>query len=139
MIRYALACDEGHGFDAWFGSAEAYDEQEGAKAIPCPCCGSVRVGKVPMAPYVARGRPEPQAPEPVERPKPYAMLRKLRAELTAGADYVGAKFPEEARKIHFDEAPSRGIYGEATLEEARELSEEGIAICPLPPLPEDHN
>jgi hypothetical protein len=139
MIRYALACDEGHGFEAWFGSAEAYDEQADAKVIVCPCCGSLSVGKAPMAPYVAKRGPKRRAPERDERPKSYAMLRKLRSELTANADYVGAKFPEEARKIHFEEAAPRGIYGEATPEEARELIEEGIAVYPLPPLPEDRN
>lgn len=137
MICYALACEAGHGFDAWFGSAQAYDDQAGAKSIACPCCGSVRVDKAPMAPHVAKRRSEPLAQ--VGRPKSYAMLSKLRAELTANADYVGAKFPDEARKIYFEEAPPRSIFGEATLQEARELCEEGIPVCPLPPLPEDQN
>jgi hypothetical protein len=93
-----------------------------------------------MAPYVAKGWTEPAAPAPAaERPKTYALLRKLRAELTANPDYVGPKFPEEARKIHFDEAPARAIHGEASLEEARELNDEGVPVFPLPPLPEDHN
>jgi hypothetical protein len=141
MIRYALACAEGHGFEAWFGSASSYDEQAEANAIVCPDCGSARVSKAPMAPYVAKIRSEPAAPQPTpaERPKTYAMLRKLRAELTANSDYVGPRFPEEARKIHFEEAPARAIHGEATLKEAQELNEEGIPVCPLPPLPEDHN
>jgi hypothetical protein len=136
MIRYALACEAGHGFEAWFGSAQAYDDQAEANAIACPCCGSLRVDKAPMAPHVAKRRPEPQAAKP---PKSYAMLRRLRAELTANADNVGSKFPEEARKIHFEETEPRSIYGEATLEEARELREDGIPVCPLPPLPEDQN
>jgi hypothetical protein len=67
------------------------------------------------------------------------MLRKLRAELTANSDYVGPKFPEEARKIHYDEAQARNIHGEATGEEASELEAEGIPVFPLPPLPEDRN
>ena len=67
------------------------------------------------------------------------MLRKLRDELTANSDNVGEKFPEEARKIHLEEAPRRNIHGKATLEEARELDDEGIPICPLPILPEDQN
>jgi hypothetical protein len=67
------------------------------------------------------------------------MLRKLREELTANSDYVGAKFPEEARKIHYDEAAPRSIHGEATSEEAGELDAEGIPVFPLPPLPEDQN
>lgn len=142
MIRYALACEEGHGFDAWFGSADSYDEQAEAHAIVCPACGSIRVSKAPMAPHVAKRPPErsePAASVTPERAKPYAMLRKLRAELTANSEYFGPKFAEEARKIHFDEAPARPIHGEATLKEAKELNEEGVPIYPLPPLPEDQN
>ncbi|HYB05308.1 MAG TPA: DUF1178 family protein [Methyloceanibacter sp.] len=139
MIRYALACEEGHGFEAWFDSAASYDEQAVANAITCPSCGSAQVRKAPMAPYVAKRRAETSTPARVDRPQPYAMLRKLRAEFTANSDYVGPKFPEEARKIHFDEAPARTIHGEATLKEAQELNAEGIPICPLPPLPEDQN
>ena len=67
------------------------------------------------------------------------MLRKVRREVEAKADYVGPRFAEEARKIHFDEAPPRGIYGEATLDEVRELHEDGIDCLPLPVLPEDRN
>ncbi len=66
-------------------------------------------------------------------------MRKLRAEVEAKSEYVGPRFPEEARKIHYEEAPPRGIYGEATREEAQALREEGIEFFPLPPLPEDHN
>jgi hypothetical protein len=139
MIRYALICEEGHGFEAWFGSADTYDEQAEAHAIRCPACGSTQVNKAPMAPYVAKRRAETPMPPPGEQPKSYAMLRKLRAELTANSDYVGPKFPEEARKIHFDEAPSRAIHGEATPQEAQELDEEGVPIFPLPRLPEDQN
>jgi hypothetical protein len=139
MIRYALVCEQGHGFDAWFGSADSYDEQAEAHAILCPNCGSASVSKAPMAPYVAKPRAERPPTPKAERPKTYAMLKKLRAELTANSDYVGPKFPEEARKIHFDEAPARAIHGEATLKEAEELNEEGVPVFPLPPLPEDQN
>jgi hypothetical protein len=66
-------------------------------------------------------------------------LKEFRKKVTENADYVGDKFAEEARKIHFNETEQRGIYGEATPEEARELAEEGIAFQPLPPLPEDRN
>jgi hypothetical protein len=139
MIRYALTCEEGHGFEAWFGSSDAYDEQAEAHVIVCPACGSAQVKKSPMAPHVAKRHAEIPTPPPVEQPRPYAMLRKLRAELTANSDYVGPKFPEEARKIHFDEAPGRAIHGEATPQEAQELDEEGVPIFPLPRLPEDQN
>src|SRR5262249_10909360 len=66
-------------------------------------------------------------------------MRKMREEIEAKSEYVGPRFPEEARKIHYEEAPARGIYGEATREEAQALSEEGIEFFPLPHLPEDHN
>ena len=139
MIRYALVCHRDHAFEAWFASSESYDEQAEANAVVCPDCGSAQVTKAPMAPFVAKREPRAPGPEPVERPRPYAMLRKLRDELTANFDNVGEKFPEEARKIHLEEAPRRNIHGKATLEEARELDDEGIPICPLPILPEDQN
>jgi hypothetical protein len=66
-------------------------------------------------------------------------MRKLRAEIQSKSEYVGPRFPEEARKIHYEEAPARGIYGEATREEAQALAEEGIEFFPLPSLPEDQN
>jgi hypothetical protein len=139
MICYALICDRGHGFEAWFSSSCAYDEQAEAHSVACPNCGSTKVSKAPMAPYVPKRRLETAAPKLAERRKSYAMLRQLREEMTANSDYVGEKFPEEARKIHFDEAPPRSIHGEATLEEAKALTEEGIPVRPLPPLPEDEN
>jgi hypothetical protein len=139
MIRYALVCGRGHSFEAWFGSSHAYDEQAEAHAVACPDCGSTEVSKAPMAPYVAKCPAEAPGPKPAERRKTYAMLRQIREEMTANSDYVGEKFPEEARKIHFDEVPPRSIHGEATLEEAKALTEEGIAVRPLPPLPEDEN
>lgn len=139
MIRYALVCGRGHSFEAWFGSSRAYDEQAEAHAVACPECGSTEVSKAPMAPYVPKRRAEAPRPKRAERRKSYAMLRQLREEMTAHSDYVGEAFPEEARKIHFDEAPPRSIHGEATLEEAKALTEEGIPVRPLPPLPEDEN
>lgn len=140
MIRYALVCDQDHAFDGWFGSGAAYEEQARAGAVSCPSCGSTRVKKAPMAPAVKRGRPAPAAPrESTERKKTYAFLKGLRAHLQAHAEHVGVAFPEEARKMHYGEAEARSIYGEASLEEAKALSEEGIPAVPLPILPEDHN
>ena len=91
-------------------------------------------------------RASPESSEPMrlaanvpERQEVVAALRKLRRHLTEKADYVGPKFAEEARRIHYNEAEKRGIYGEATPDDARALAEEGIAFHPLPSLPEDHN
>ena len=140
MIRYALICDQGHDFDAWFGSGAAYDRQARARAVSCPCCGSRDVKKAPMAPAVNRNRNKPaairQAPE---KKQTYAFLKGLRAHLEANAENVGPAFPEEARKMHYGETDARSIYGEATLDEAKALEEEGVPAIPLPRLPEDHN
>lgn len=98
-----------------------------------------------MAPNVAgRGRVEEPPPNPnpareKELRRLRQLARRLRDHVVENADYVGPRFPEEARKIHHEEAEQRGIYGEATVEEARELTEEGIPVHPLPVLPEDRN
>jgi len=146
MIRFALACDQGHGFDAWFSSGDSYDEQIEAGAIVCPDCGSDRVQKAPMAPAVLKGKGKGKGKQaPAEGPgkgdgkQTYAFLKGLREHLQANADDVGKAFPEEARKMHYGEAEARSIYGEATPEEAKSLHEEGIPAVPLPPLPEEHN
>ncbi len=106
-----------------------------------------RAATAAAAAAAAPASPSPAAPpsEPVTPAVAAAQqelmtaIRKLRDEVQAKAEYVGRRFPEEALKIHHDEAPARGIYGEATLEEARELLEEGVEFLPLPTLPEDHN
>jgi hypothetical protein len=101
VIRYALACSEGHEFEGWFRSSEAFDRQAEANELRCPACGETRIGKLPMAPHVAR-RPEAN-PNAHERRKTYTMLREIRDKLTENSEYVGARFPEEARKIHYEE------------------------------------
>ena len=148
MIRFALTCDEGHNFDAWFSSGESYNEQIEAGAIRCPTCGSAEVRKALMAPAVLRGKGKTEGAQgpkrdksggEVEQRQTFAFLKGLREHLKANAEDVGKNFPEEARKIHYGEAEERNIYGEATLEEAKSLNEEGIPALPLPPLPEEHN
>jgi hypothetical protein len=159
MIRYRLRCKKGHEFDAWFADSAAYDKQAKRGQLSCARCGSSQVSKALMTPSIPkRGKPRrPELPPKSERsettagaPKPEtqrvaahrelaAAMRKLRAEIEAKSEYVGPRFPEEARKIHYDEAPARGIHGEATAEEAKALNEEGIEFFPLPHLPEDHN
>jgi hypothetical protein len=140
MIRFALTCDQGHQFDAWFASGVAFEDQAKAHAVICPNCGSRAVRKAPMAPAVKRKRLEaPETRDVSQRKKTYAFLKDLRAHLQANAENVGPTFPEEARKMHYGEAKARSIYGEASLEEARSLQEEGVPAVPLPLLPEDHN
>lgn len=142
MIRFALRCDHGHAFDAWFSSGASYDEQKEAHVIVCPDCGSDAVEKAPMAPAVLRGKSSesvPSGPDDKERKQTYAVLKGLREHLKANAEDVGQDFPEEARKIHYGESEDRSIYGEASAEEAKSLDEEGIPVLPLPPLPEEQN
>jgi hypothetical protein len=140
MIRFALVCDRDHAFDAWFTSGDTYERQAGTRAVVCPSCGSRSVRKAPMAPAVKRRRREAsEAREPDQRKRTYAFLKGLRAHLQANAENVGPAFPDEARKMHYGEAETRSIYGEASLDEALSLREEGVPAVPLPLLPEDQN
>src|SRR5436190_1281013 len=155
MIRYALRCDKEHEFEAWFRSSADYDRAVAAGEAGCPICGRARVEKMPMAPAVARsdGKPAVKDDKPVEKsetvslvtapdPRQQALLqamRELRRQVTEHADYVGDRFAEEARKIHYKETEARGIYGEATTDEAKKLVDEGIEFQPLPTLPDERN
>jgi hypothetical protein len=141
VITYSLTCANAHTFDAWFRNAAAYDEQHRKGIVTCPVCMSAEVEKAPMAPAVARGGPEKVAlsaghPQHAEL---MTMMRALRRKVVSEADYVGDRFAEEARRIHFREADPRGIYGEATREEVAGLVEDGIDFLPLPTFPDEHN
>lgn len=141
MIQYSLVCENSHKFDAWFRNAEAYDEQQKRGIVTCPICTTGAVSKAMMAPSVNRAGSE-KVSLSIGHPQ-HAQLRAamqaLRTKVTSEADYVGDKFAEEARKIHFKEVDPRGIYGEATREEVAGLLEEGVDFMPLPSLPEEHN
>jgi hypothetical protein len=148
MIRYQLQCDKHHEFEAWFKSSADYDRQAKRKLVTCPDCGSAKVQKALMAPNVSTSRAKQaevtvanaEATSQAEKKRELLkLLRQLRTEVEKNAEFVGPRFAEEARKMHYDEVEKRGIYGEATLEEARSLIEEGIEFCPLPKLPEDQN
>lgn len=146
MIRYDLICTDGHEFDGWFRDSAAYDSQAKRKLVACPQCGSVKIEKQLMAPGIPakanRKSDQRQAVFTGGDPRQaqlLAMMRELRQQVEANADYVGDKFAEEARKIHYEEAERRGIYGEATADDAKALVDEGIAVHPLPRLPEDGN
>lgn len=141
VIQYSLSCDKGHQYDAWFRNAAAFEEQQARGIVTCAVCGSDQIGKAPMAPAVAR-TDNPKVSLSASHPeaaKFRELLRAYRQKVMSEADYVGDKFAEEARKIHFDEAEARGIYGEATREEVIALAEDGVDFMPLPDLPEEHN
>lgn len=143
MIRYDLECERGHRFDGWFASSRAFEDQAASGTVTCPLCGGVKVAKALMTPGLpARRETAAPAADPRERAKAAAMremMRKVREHVETNADYVGEAFPEEARRIYYKEAEERGIYGEASPDDARALREEGIEVLPLPPSPKQEN
>ena len=142
MIHYSLICDKSHKFDGWFSNAAAYDAQKHRGLITCPICLTTAVDKAIMAPAVSRTDNAEKVSLSIGHPE-HQKLREamlaLRNKVTSEADYVGDKFAEEARKIHFKEADARGIYGEATHDEVAELIEDGVDFLPLPHVPEEAN
>jgi hypothetical protein len=139
VIQYSLHCSQGHAHDAWFRNAAAFDEQQARGLVSCAICGDTGIEKAPMAPAVARtDRVSLSAGQP-DAAKLRDLLRAYRQKVVSEADYVGDRFAEEARKIHFEEVEARGIYGEATRDEVVALAEDGIEFMPLPELPEEHN
>ena len=132
MILFTLRCNEGHEFDGWFRNGEGFDAQQKAGEISCPHCGDTRIEKALMAPAItrSRGKTPPLTPAQMR-----AALVELRRQVETNCDYVGERFAEEARKIHYGEVDAHGIYGEATNEESRELAEEGIACGRIPWIP----
>ena len=134
MIRYALTCEQEHGFEGWFGSSGDFDDQQARGLLECPLCASKAVRKQIMAPAVAGTRRTVQDEAPG---KPQAMmmeaLGRIRRHVEENFDDVGDAFAREARAIHEGRAEERGIYGQATPKEVRELAEDGVPVAPLPP------
>jgi len=146
MIKYALGCAEGHAFESWFPDSAAYDKQRKRGFVVCPECGSTRVEKAIMAPAVVGGeRPAPAADSdpPIivddRRRQAREFLVRMRREIEANTDDVGAKFPQVARAIHLGEEPERAIRGRASLAEAKSLLEDGVGVLPLPMLEDELN
>ncbi|WP_293904118.1 DUF1178 family protein [Phenylobacterium sp.] len=136
MIRYALTCDHDHAFEGWFGSSADFDAQQGRGQVECPMCASKQVRKQIMAPAVAGTKRTPGDSTPAQM---QAMMMeaagRIRAHVEENFDDVGDTFAAEARAIHQGKAEDRGIYGQATPTEVRELVEDGVPIAPLPPEP----
>lgn len=168
MIKYSLHCDQGHEFEAWFGGNQDFEEQRSRALLSCPVCTSTNIEKSLMAPNVitrkgktasppaddgeqADSGSTPTAAIPPAPHVPAALasnsaqqalvkaVKELRNHIEANTEDVGKQFAEEARKIHYEESDARGIRGEATPAEVKELEEEGIEIAMLPQLPKQHN
>lgn len=141
MIRFSLRCDHDHEFEAWFRGNEDFDTQKKRGFVECPSCGSVKVEKALMAPAVSTGRQQDKIALAMgeQQKQAVAQLKALSKKIRENSDYVGDKFAEEARRIHFGEADPRGIHGEATAEEARALADDGVEFMPIPVFPDDRN
>lgn len=161
MIRYALKCPEGHMFESWFQSAQAYEKLAAGGMVACAVCGAGGVEKALMAPVIghaerARGTAPAPEPAPVAHPAAHPVaaperplsaprspaeqaMAELRRKIEESSEYVGKSFATEARAIHEGTAPERAIYGEARPEEARKLIEEGVPVAPLPFRPARRN
>ncbi len=136
MIRYALKCSNDHGFESWFQSSGAYDALREGGHVACPSCGDQDIEKALMAPGVpAKARDAQTSMLSAPKDSLEAKLKALRAEVEAKADYVGKDFATEARAMHEGEKENRPIWGEAKLQDAKALVEDGIAVAPLPFLP----
>ena len=148
MIVFDLSCGAGHRFEGWFRSSADYTEQQAGGYLTCPQCGSSEVSKAPMAPAVpAKGnsRPDPQVPVPVSGAAPVSntpmppevqkaleVLAKAQAKALEGSTWVGDKFAEQSRAMHYGDRDEAPIHGQATLAEAKALADEGVPIAPLP-------
>lgn len=149
MIVFDLQCDAGHRFEGWFGSSSDFEDQRARDLVSCPSCGSVTVEKAPMAPAVpAKGNsaraellpPEtadaPQAvsnaPMPAEMQEAVKALAKAQEKALESSTYVGDKFTEQSREMHYGERDETPIHGQASLKEAKALVDEGVPIAPLP-------
>lgn len=148
MIVFDLLCADGHRFEGWFASAADFASQNERRLVACPTCSSVAVERIPSAtrtnlgaqPPTPQHEPgQPQKTPDMEGKDPFAIAQILYSrmldELLTKSEDVGKQFPEEARRIHYKEAPARAIRGQATQEEHDELVDEGIPVArlPLPP------
>ena len=164
MIVFDLSCESGHRFEGWFGSSADFEQQQESGLVSCPQCGSQEVDKAPMAPSVPRkgnqaraGRPARKAGAQDDAGEPQAMTRgPLPPEITQALErlaaaqrralrnskWVGPQFAEQSRAMHYGEREAEAIHGQASLEDAKSLLDEGVSIAPLPfPIapPEDIN
>ena len=145
MIVYDLACPDGHRFEGWFGNSADFEAQRARGLLSCPTCGHAEISKAPMAPAVpAKGntrqevlppeshRPMARAPLPPQLREALAALARAQAEALKHSTWVGERFAEESRAMYYGEREQAPIHGQASLDEARALVEEGVSIAPLP-------
>ena len=141
MIRYDLFCENEHFFESWFKDSKSYQKQLEANEIACPKCNNTNISKSLMAPGIPK-KTNTKNGNVIANSSSSTInnaIRKIRDEIKKNSDYVGDQFPEEARKIHYNEAEMRSIYGKASKKEITELVDEGIDIIQIPEIPDDKN
>ncbi len=131
MIKYSLICDNDHVFEAWFSDSESFEKQNKKNLISCLTCSSTKIKKDIMAPRISSGKQKTNRLNQ-KKDKVEMILNKVRKHVESNFDYVGDKFADEARAIHYGEKEERDIYGETSIHDAVELIEEGINVEPLP-------
>ena len=148
MIVFDLHCTHGHRFEGWFASSDDYASQAERGLLSCPQCGDADIAKAPMAPAVpAKGnqRADIRALDPPsdmsndvvgggvtpEMVRALTKLAEIQAETLKNSEWVGDKFAEESRAMHYGERDAKVIHGKTTPEQAKELHEEGIPVAPL--------
>ena len=130
MILYRLNCKHGHEFESWFPGSDAFVTQKERGLVTCAVCGSTDVERALMSPSVASKKAT--APSLSPQTEKETAIAEMRRKIEANSDYVGRDFANEARRIHLGEADARGIWGEASRDEAKALKDEGIPVAPLP-------
>jgi hypothetical protein len=134
MILFDVRCSNDHVFEAWFKDSATFDRQRKKKQISCPACGDDKVEKALMAPNVS-SKKEDSAESARRAASAMKMLYQMRKKIEENCEYVGPRFAEEARKIHYEEVEKRDIYGEATPDEAQSLRDEGVEFGEIPWVP----
>lgn len=139
MIVFNLGCENSHRFEGWFASSEDFERQVGGKLVACPLCGNANIARLPHAAHVKSGAKERPArgERATASSQQYAnmgseVLAKLVERIIENTEDVGAAFPEEARRIHYHEAPERRIRGTASRDEVEALKDEGVEVVALP-------
>jgi hypothetical protein len=131
MIKYNLKCENNHNFDAWFSDSSNFEEQNKKNLIFCPKCNSTKIEKNIMAPNI--GSKKQSYTNALKTEKNYEkIIKNVRKHVEKNFEYVGDKFADEARAIHYGEKEEREIYGETSVEEAVDLIEEGVNVSPIP-------
>ncbi len=135
MIVFDLRCRKNHIFEAWFRDSAAYEQQGADGGIVCPVCGDRKIVKAVMAPNISTPKEKSSAEQRQLVAQTTQLLYQMREQVEKNCDYVGERFAEEARRIHYGETEKRNIYGEATAEQADELRDEDIPFSRIPWVP----